>query len=272
MTFFPMHFLGLAGMPRRIPDYPDAYAFWNYISSVGSLISVVGLFVFFVLLIHMIYGFDLVYKVKQGYIYQLGVITMSDIAFDLDRVYSYLYTKFNFFNNIKKIKFSHKERINLYFAFIGQGWFLIIVYDYLIQFGVWYETIINNNFKIKTTEYPFYMQLKKLFDNLKENKVCLYNLFFPIDVIIKNPYLDSLLYNDFNIVINNQIINFNYDVYLELNDIEYTDLGINEIDLYKEVLILNMIKQINYNSNISYYLITNLLCNFKHIDMNYIDI
>lgn len=48
VTFFPMHFLGLAGLPRRIPDYPTAFVFWNQVSSYGSILTVLGLFLFLI--------------------------------------------------------------------------------------------------------------------------------------------------------------------------------------------------------------------------------
>jgi cytochrome c oxidase subunit 1 len=54
LAFFPQHFLGLAGMPRRVADYPDAFSGWNHVSSIGAYISAMGLMVF---LVGMAYAF-----------------------------------------------------------------------------------------------------------------------------------------------------------------------------------------------------------------------
>ena len=51
LTFFPMHFLGMAGMPRRISNYPMTFADYNFWASLGSSISVVSVLVFFFVIV-----------------------------------------------------------------------------------------------------------------------------------------------------------------------------------------------------------------------------
>ena len=66
LTFFPMHFLGLAGMPRRIPDYPDAYAGWNAVATYGSYVSVFSaLLFFFIVYLTLVNG----YRTKEKHVW-----------------------------------------------------------------------------------------------------------------------------------------------------------------------------------------------------------
>ena len=51
LIFFPMHFLGINGMPRRIPDYPEAFANWNVVMSLGTVFSVLSLVIFLLLVV-----------------------------------------------------------------------------------------------------------------------------------------------------------------------------------------------------------------------------
>uniref|UniRef100_A0A915AYT6 Cytochrome c oxidase subunit 1 n=1 Tax=Parascaris univalens TaxID=6257 RepID=A0A915AYT6_PARUN len=69
LTFFPLHFAGIHGYPRKYLDYPDIYSVWNVMASYGSIISVFALFLFIYVLLesfisHRLFLFD--YYVNSG--------------------------------------------------------------------------------------------------------------------------------------------------------------------------------------------------------------
>ncbi|KAM5423654.1 cytochrome c oxidase subunit 1 (mitochondrion) [Saccharomyces cerevisiae] len=94
VIFFPMHFLGINGMPRRIPDYPDAFAGWNYVASIGSFIATLSLFLFiYILYDQLVNGLNnkvnnksVIYNkapdfVESNTIFNLNTVKSSSIEF-----------------------------------------------------------------------------------------------------------------------------------------------------------------------------------------------
>jgi cytochrome c oxidase subunit 1 len=77
LTFFPMHFLGIAGMPRRIADYPDIYWSWNSICSFGSLLSVIALIFFIVNVTKAFSGKNTNYARKSWHFVPAATFTIS---------------------------------------------------------------------------------------------------------------------------------------------------------------------------------------------------
>lgn len=65
ITFFPQHFLGLNGMPRRYSEYTDAFIFWNLISSLGSYITLFSVFLFLYIIIKSFFSLNSVIKIDN---------------------------------------------------------------------------------------------------------------------------------------------------------------------------------------------------------------
>jgi cytochrome c oxidase subunit 1 len=74
LLFFPQHFLGLAGMPRHYADYPDAFSYWNNISSIGSYITAAGTLLF---IVSMVYAYFIRKEKAAGNPWGVGATTLE---------------------------------------------------------------------------------------------------------------------------------------------------------------------------------------------------
>lgn len=127
LTFFPMHFLGLAGMPRRIIEYPDSFYFFNYLATIGSLLSVFSFVIFFSIfcLIIGIFG-------TNSFFLKYFSLWLLDCIY-LEFFWNFYYAPWLAwkFNDIERyVSFPWGQYI--FFIIVGIFWFYLYFFFYLI--------------------------------------------------------------------------------------------------------------------------------------------
>ena len=178
VTFFPQHFLGLQGMPRRISDYPDAFAGWNMVSSFGSIISVIATWLFlYVLYMQLVEG-----KSASRYPWLIPQFYYDLLQTQISRSFSSLEWGLNsppkphaFVSLPLQSGFFNKKFVFSLCVCLSVSMFISVSYRY------------TSNFMLKELDlfycYPFVsaivaMLIYTVITNLKNNKLGYFQLFF----------------------------------------------------------------------------------------------
>jgi cytochrome c oxidase subunit I len=180
LTFFPMHFLGLAGMPRRIPDYPDAYAYWNFISSIGSMISFFSA-IFFFYIIYLLFIGEV--KIKRTFFYKFINF------YKLLENFSLWYYKF-----LRWYLFVSLDLIRRYFRYI----FFLEIFEKNEENIIKLNLKIKENIKFIVLKIILFFNKYIIFMNINKKKIIFYEIFYSLHIelneLFKNKRINLFFY------------------------------------------------------------------------------
>jgi heme/copper-type cytochrome/quinol oxidase subunit 1 len=193
VTFFPMHILGISGMPRRIPDYPVIFQFWNTVSSVGSLISLFGVFYW----MYLIYDALIVSKVPSKRNPWLFLPSREHMLLRSDSINAYIHKIFSTRCQLYRLSF-HSDCVKT----STLEWTLpspmpehtFVVPPFFVTTGMHYSSY-RFGCNVLTNEFVGYTKYLDMYNKLVRSKPCADNVdktsTFAHDVhIFYNPRVD----------------------------------------------------------------------------------